>query len=71
MQNRAQNYIKILIGARFFVKKFITLQAKWRIENGELRIENGELRIETINTKYYEEIIFVFGSCCCYGGMFT
>ena len=42
-----------------------------RIENGELKMENWEWRIETIKTKYYEEIIFVFGSCCCYGGMFT
>jgi hypothetical protein len=33
VRNRAQNYIKILIGARFFAKKFITLQAKWRMEN--------------------------------------
>ena len=46
VRNRAQNYIKILIRKWFFGKKFITLQAKWRIENGELRMENGEWRIE-------------------------
>ena len=33
MRNRAQNYIKILIGKWFFEKKFITLQLQSNCEN--------------------------------------
>lgn len=33
VRNRAQNYIKILIGTRFFAKKFITLQLQSNCEN--------------------------------------
>ena len=33
VRNRAQNYIKILIGARFFAKKIITLQRELGMRN--------------------------------------